>query len=118
MWQQIDWSDVAAVIMSLVALYTVWTQRRNRASSAHKDDADAAEKLTQAGLSLVEPLNKRVDDLERDLKKEKAQRAADNARNEQIISDLRAEVVRLQGMTCVLANRCEYAKRGATHEGD
>lgn len=63
---------IAALVPGVLALIKTRSQK-------HKDDSDAAESLSNAAASLIEPFRKRVEQLEADREKDRLEREVDRA---------------------------------------
>lgn len=89
----LNWSGVLGGAAGLTTLVTVRAQRRKLLSESKSVDADAAAKLSEAAVELLEPARRQVKDMEAQL-----DRATDRiSRLEEALSSAHAEASTLRG---------------------
>lgn len=104
-------AEWTALIMAAIALAGVAIQFWKAWSEKRRDDSDAAESISFAAKSLIEPLRKRVDELEATTLRQEAEISAltrQTKEQKQEITELRAGVMLLTNQIVALGQRPIY----------
>jgi uncharacterized coiled-coil DUF342 family protein len=85
-----SWPELTALVMALVALGGMLIQWRNGRIASKTGDAQAAKDISEAYQSLIDPLEKRIQDLTTEVGLEKAQRLEMQKRIDTLGAELRS----------------------------